>query len=166
MRNKYYQVLAEIIEKGKTQKNKKGGITYLINKELTLSPGEMMNIFEEHPIAKKKLKDELALFMQGETAVDAYRHIGVQWWDYCWPTMINTYPTYFKKLPGLIDKINAEKRNSKNYMLFLGETDVETNQLPCISTMQFQIEDGKLVLTAYQRSSDANLGLPSDIYQL
>lgn len=32
--------------------------------------------------------------------------------------------------------------------------------------MQFQIEDGQLVLSAYQRSSDANLGLPADIYHL
>ena len=32
--------------------------------------------------------------------------------------------------------------------------------------MQFQIEDGELVLSAYQRSSDANLGLPADIYHL
>lgn len=29
-----------------------------------------------------------------------------------------------------------------------------------------QIEDGSLILSAYQRSSDANLGLPSDIYHL
>ena len=32
--------------------------------------------------------------------------------------------------------------------------------------MQFQIENGELVLTAYQRSSDANLGLPADLYHL
>ena len=30
----------------------------------------------------------------------------------------------------------------------------------------FQIEQGELVMTAYQRSSDANLGLPADIYHL
>lgn len=32
--------------------------------------------------------------------------------------------------------------------------------------VQFQIDDGELVLSAYQRSSDANLGLPADIYHL
>ena len=32
--------------------------------------------------------------------------------------------------------------------------------------MQFQIDDGELVLSAYQRSSDANLGLPADLYHL
>lgn len=31
---------------------------------------------------------------------------------------------------------------------------------------QFQIDNGELVLSAYQRSSDANLGLPADIYHL
>ena len=32
--------------------------------------------------------------------------------------------------------------------------------------MQFQIEDGSLMVSAYQRSSDANMGLPADIYHL
>ena len=51
-------------------------------------------------------------------------------------------------------------------MLFLGSTDAETNQAPCLSLVQFQIENGELVVSAYQRSSDANLGLPADIYHL
>lgn len=28
------------------------------------------------------------------------------------------------------------------------------------------MDDGELVISAYQRSSDANLGLPSDLYQI
>ena len=79
---------------------------------------------------------------------------------------MNSYPTYFEKLPPLIAKIKREKRNSKNYVLFLGATDAESNQAPCLSLVQFQIDDGELVVSAYQRSSDANLGLPSDIYHL
>jgi len=51
-------------------------------------------------------------------------------------------------------------------VLFLGATDAESNQHPCLSLVQFQIDDGELVLSAYQRSSDANLGLPADIYHL
>lgn len=51
-------------------------------------------------------------------------------------------------------------------MLFLGSTDAESNQPPCLSLVQFQIDEGELVLSAYQRSSDANLGLPADIYHL
>jgi len=80
--------------------------------------------------------------------------------------LVNSYPTYFEKLPPLVAKINREKRNSKNYVLFLGQTDAESNQAPCLSLVQFQIDGGELVLTAYQRSSDASLGLPSDIYHL
>lgn len=48
----------------------------------------------------------------------------------------------------------------------MGETGAESNQAPCLSLVQFQIDDGELVLSAYQRSSDANLGLPADIYHL
>lgn len=164
--NKYYKMLDKILGKGKVQTNKKGCIKYLLNERLTLTPGDLLDIFESHGIARKKLKAELTLFMQGERDVERYREAGITWWDYCGHTLVNSYPTYFEKLPPLIAKINAEKRNSKNYVLFLGATGVETNQAPCLSLVQFQIEDGCLVLSAYQRSSDANLGLPADIYHL
>lgn len=59
-----------------------------------------------------------------------------------------------------IDKVIAQIGS-----LSLG-IDAESNQAPCISLVQFQIDNGGLVMTAYQRSSDANLGLPSDMYQL
>ena len=159
--NKYYQVLDKILATGKTQSNRKGNIQYLLNEVLVLTPADLLDIFEGHHIARKKLRNELHLFMQGERQVEKYREAGINWWDYC-----GSYPTYFEKLPPLIDKINREKRNSKNYVLFLGETGVESNQTPCLSLVQFQIDNGELVLSAYQRSSDANLGLPADIYHL
>ena len=131
-----------------------------------LTPADLLDIFESHGIARKKLKEELKLFMQGIRDVERYKEAGITWWDYCGHTLVNSYPTYFEKLPPLIAKINREKRNSKNYVLFLGETGVESNQAPCLSLVQFQIDEGELVLSAYQRSSDANLGLPADIYHL
>jgi len=121
--NKYYRILDKILATGKTQTNKKGNIQYLLNEQLSLTPADLLDIFE-------------------------------------------SYPTYFEKLPPLIAKINRERRNSKNYVLFLGETGAESNQAPCLSLVQFQLDGGELVLSAYQRSSDANLGLPSDIYHL
>lgn len=164
--NKYYQTLDKILQTGKTQTNKKGCIKYLLNERLMLTPADLLDIFECHGIARKKLKEELKLFMQGIRDVERYKEAGITWWDYCGHTLVNNYPTYFEKLPPLIAKINQEKRNSKNYVLFLGETGVESNQAPCLSLVQFQIDEGELVLSAYQRSSDANLGLPADIYHL
>lgn len=164
--NKYYQTLDKILQTGKTQTNKKGCIKYLLNERLMLTPADLLDIFGSHGIARKKLKEELKLFMQGIRDVERYKEAGITWWDYCGHTLVNSYPTYFEKLPPLIAKINREKRNSKNYVLFLGETGVESNQAPCLSLVQFQIEEGELVLSAYQRSSDANLGLPADIYHL
>lgn len=164
--NQYYSILGKILAEGKTQTNKKGNIKYLLNQQLAMAPADLLDIFEGHPIARKKLRSELQLFMQGERNVEKYRDVGINWWDYCGSILINSYPTYFEKLPGLIRRINTEKRNSKNYVLFLGATDAETNQAPCLSLIQFQIDCGELVISAYQRSSDANLGLPSDIYHL
>ncbi len=164
--NKYYQILGKILERGKTQTNKKGNIRYLLNEQLSLIPVDLLDIFESHGIARKKLKNELQLFMQGERNVERYRDVGINWWDYCGSVLVNSYPTYFEKLPPLIAKINREKRNSKNYVLFLGETGAESNQAPCLSLVQFQIDERELVVSAYQRSSDANLGLPADIYHL
>lgn len=159
-------MLEKVLNSDKTQQNKKGGIRYLLNERITLTPVDLLDIFESHGIARKKLRNELSLFMEGERNVEKYREAGIKWWDYCGSILVNSYPTYFQKLPPLIERINRERRNSKNYVLFLGETGVESNQMPCLSLIQFQIDEGELVLSAYQRSSDANLGLPSDIYHL
>ena len=164
--NKYYSILEKILSSGKLQENRKGRIKYLLNEQLALTPADLLDIFEGHSIARKKLKTELELFMQGERSVEKYRNVGINWWDYCGSVLVNSYPTYLEKLPPLIDKINREKRNSKNYVLFLGATEAESNQAPCLSLVQFQIDDGELVVSAYQRSSDANLGLPADMYHL
>lgn len=183
--NKYYQVLADILEHGKTQTNKKGSIKCLTNQVLHLTPADLLDIFETHGIARKKLRTELQMFEAGITATEQYRAEGITWWDYCGDRLINSYPTYFRKFPALVEKIRQEMRESKNYVLFLGETGAQTNQQPCLSLVQFQIENnatestkstandtnkpadtGSLIVSAYQRSSDASLGLPSDIYHL
>lgn len=164
--HKYYALLNKILQQGKRQCNRKGNIIYLLNEQLHLTPSDLLEIFEGHTIARKKLRSELSLFMAGERNLDKYREAGINWWDYCGQMLINSYPTYFAKLPALIEQINQEKRNSKNYVLFLGQTGAETNQAPCLSLIQFQLDEGELVLSAYQRSSDANLGLPADIYHL
>lgn len=164
--NKYHQILQKVLSEGKDQTNRKGEIRYLLNEQLHLTPADLLDIFEGHGIARKKLRSELRLFMQGERNIEKYREAGINWWDYCGSILVNSYPTYFEKLPPLIERINREKRNSKNYVLFLGSTNAESNQAPCLSLVQFQIDGGRLVLSAYQRSSDANLGLPADIYHL
>jgi len=164
--NKYYKLLEKITNKGSFQENKKGSIYYLINESLKLSEDDLLKIFAEHKIAKTKLEAELQLYLQGIEETSQYNAIGVSWWDYCAPRLINSYPTYFKALNSLIHKINKELRPSKNYILFIGDTEKETNQLPCLSLMQFQIDKNELVITVYQRSADSNLGLPSDLYQV
>lgn len=164
--NKYHLMLSKILTNGKVQENKKGSIKYLLNQKLELKPADLLEIFEEHGIARNKLKTELELFTKGERLTERYRENGITWWDYCGPILVNSYPTYFEQLPDLIKKINKEKRNSKNYVLFLGKNDTESNQQPCLSLIQFQIDNGKVVISAYQRSSDASLGLPADIYHL
>lgn len=164
--NKYYEMLQKILRYGKTQENKKGSITYLLNQFIELKPLDLLDIFESHGIARNKLKCELDLFQRGERLTERYRDAGITWCDYCGPILVNSYPTYFERLPQLIQQINKEKRSSKNYVLFLGQTGAESNQQPCLSLVQFQIDEGELVISAYQRSSDANLGLPSDIYHL
>lgn len=134
--NKYHDILEKIMRTGKMQHNKKGKIKYLLNEQLTLTPADLLDIFESHGIARKKLRNELQLFMQGERQVEKYREAGINWWDYCGSVLVNSYPTYFEKLPPLLARINREKRNSKNYVLFLGETGAESNQAPCLSLVE------------------------------
>lgn len=131
-----------------------------------MSPADLLEIFEGHSVARNKLKSELELFEKGERLTERYKEAGIPWWSYCGPILVNSYPTYFAQLPKLIEKINKEMRPSKNYVLFLGANNAESNQMPCLSLIQFQLIDNKLLITAYQRSSDASLGLPADIYHL
>ena len=67
--NKYYQVLDKILATGKTQSNRKGNIQYLLNEVLVLTPADLLDIFEGHNIARKKLRSERQLFMQGERSI-------------------------------------------------------------------------------------------------
>ena len=106
--NKYHEILGKILSKGKDQINNKGSIKYLLNQTLELRPIDLLQLFEGHGLARKKLKDELNLFMAGERSTKAYRDVGVAWWDYCGPILVNSYPTYFEQLPKLIEKINKE----------------------------------------------------------
>ena len=92
----------------------------------------MLDIFETHGIARKKLKTELQMFKAGITSTEQYRAEDITWWDYCGERLVNSYPTYFRKFPELARKIRSEMRTSKNYVLFLGETGAETNQQPCV----------------------------------
>ncbi|MFR4660408.1 MAG: thymidylate synthase, partial [Parabacteroides merdae] len=51
--NKYYRILDKILVAGKTQTNKKGNIQYLLNEQLSLTPADLLDIFEGHNIARK-----------------------------------------------------------------------------------------------------------------
>ena len=87
--NKYYQTLNKILQTGKIQTNRKGRIKYLLNERLMLTPADLLDIFESHGIARKKLKEELKLFMQGVRDVEKYKEAGITWWDYCGHTLVN-----------------------------------------------------------------------------
>ena len=104
--NKYHDILEKIMRTGKMQHNKKGNVKYLLNEQLSLSPADLLDIFESHGIARKKLKNELQLFMQGERQVEKYREAGINWWDYCGSVLVNSYPTYFEQLPPLIANLD------------------------------------------------------------
>lgn len=74
--NKYYSMLSLIMSEGKLQTNKKGGIRYLTNQVLHLSPADLLDIFETHGIARKKLRTELQMFEAGITSTEQYRAEG------------------------------------------------------------------------------------------
>ena len=91
--NKYHEILNRILLEGKPQKNKKGDIRYLLNQQLSMTPGDLLDIFEGHNLARKKLRCELELFTHGERSVEKYREAGIFWWDYVGPILVNSYPT-------------------------------------------------------------------------
>ena len=67
-------MLDKILSSGKMQCNKKGNIKYLLNERLALTPADLLDIFEGHNIARKKLKNELLKVLnynQGQTNDEA-----------------------------------------------------------------------------------------------
>ena len=70
MRNVYFDILNKIMTEGKTQINKKGSIKYLTNEVLRMEPADLLDIFETHGIARKKLKTELQMFEAGITSTE------------------------------------------------------------------------------------------------
>lgn len=74
--NKYHQLLSKVLAEGTRQSNRKGDIIQLINEELALTPADLLDIFECHGIARKKLRSELSLFMSGERQTQRYREAG------------------------------------------------------------------------------------------
>lgn len=90
MRNKYNTLLQRILDEGKRQENYKGSIVCLLNQQLSLTPADLLNIFESHGIACKKLKSELELFMQGECQTEEYHEADIVWWDYCGQILVNS----------------------------------------------------------------------------
>ena len=51
--NKYFAMLDKVLQHGKRQSNKKGDIIYLLNEQLSLSPADLLDIFESHNLARK-----------------------------------------------------------------------------------------------------------------
>ena len=49
--NKYYRLLDRILIDGKTQTGRKGTSRYLLNESLSLTPSDLLDIFEGHNIA-------------------------------------------------------------------------------------------------------------------
>jgi len=164
-KNKYFDLLSKILVKNNTQTAKKASSIYSLNETLTFNENELLELFSNYKVAKAKLSKELELYMQGETRVNKYNKEGINWWDYCSPELVNSYPTYFKELENIIKKVNTG-RGSKNNVLFIGSSSEKTNQLPCLSLIQFQVLNNALTISVYQRSADSNLGLPSDLYQV
>lgn len=78
--NKYYAMLQHIMADGRMQTNKKGSIKYLTNEVLHMEPADLLDIFETHGIARKKLKTELKMFEAGITSTEQYRAEGITWW--------------------------------------------------------------------------------------
>ena len=63
--NIYYKMLDKVMSEGRMQTNKKGSIRYLTNEVLHMEPADLLDIFETHGIARKKLKTELKMFEAG-----------------------------------------------------------------------------------------------------
>lgn len=147
--NKYHQTLGRVLASGKAQTDREGSIHHLLNERPTLTPVDLLDIFEGHPITRKKLKNESQLFIQGERSVKKYHEADINWWSCCGSILVSGHPTYLGKLPSLIECTSRERCSSKNYALFLDSTNAESSQVSYLNLVQFQVEQRELVVMTY-----------------
>ena len=91
--NKYHQILNKILDTEKCNRTRKATSGTLLDERLRLTPSDLLDIFETHGIARKKLRAELSLFMRGERSVEKYREgrnhlVGLL----RGATLVNSYP--------------------------------------------------------------------------
>jgi len=166
LKQKIIKTLENIIKTGtKIERKNKFTIYSLYNYSLELKNNELKEIENLLSEPKKyKLEQELILFLEGETNINIYQHKNIQWWNNIGKKFINSYPNSFKYFNNLKEKIE-QNNNSKNNILYIGNNETSNFQ-PCLNLLHFQKLDNKLIIGAYQRSCDANLGFIADLFHI
>lgn len=115
----------------------------------------------------KSYVKNLIYISRGDNLLD-YQAQGIKWWNYAGKDgkLINTYPQYMASVKDL----NLTKE-SRNHVITLWDNSMImdksfSSQAPCISQIQVLINKGKFDLIITQRSGDAMLGVPADVYQM
>lgn len=168
----YRKILKNILKHGKLNQYTKGNVLELINVDLEMSVKDWKEpTFYNRLIPEAKLRAELELYISGDTRIKSYNMHDIKWWDYASGAdgrLHGTYPSYMK----FIKKLKSKP--SKNNVVGLWEpAHLQANlvmeykiQQPCISQINLQIQNncGSLIIT--QRSCDASLGGPADVFQM
>lgn len=74
--NKYHSILSHILTDGRRQANRKGDIISLLNQQLTLTPSDLLDIFESHGIARHFV-EVVSQYPEGSVFVDLFGGSGL-----------------------------------------------------------------------------------------
>jgi len=79
------------------------------------------------------------------------------------PRLFSTYG--LDQIEAVLDLLKRKPHSRRAVLQLYGATDLKIDQeVPCTTTLQFFIREGKLHLMASLRSNDAYLGLPHDVF--
>lgn len=119
-------------------------------------------IMAPNKILAAQLYGEMKAFFP-ENAVEYF----VSYYDYYQPeAYIPRTDTYIEKDSAINEQIDRMRHSATRNILERRDVIIVASVSCLYGLGSVVIEDDGLVLSAYQRSSDANLGLPADIYHL
>jgi thymidylate synthase len=177
----YLNLLARVLEKGARKGDRTGtGTISLFGDQLRFDLGERFPLVTTKRVHMKSVIHELLWFVAGETNVRPLQENGVSIWDEWADEDGELGPVYgaqwrrwatpggerdhVDQLADVVEQIRVNPDSRRHIVSAWNVADIPHMKLPpCHLLYQFDVSDGRLSCSMYQRSADLFLGVPFNI---
>lgn len=160
---------------GGVEQNQRNGKTFsLFSQTLDFDLRNGFPMLSTKYINFQHIVHETLWYLKGTNKLDYLHEHNIHIWD-AWATDNSIGRTYgvqwrdFNGVDQVAEVIKTLKTNPDRRMIITGWNPAELNQMalpPCLTLMQFHVENNNLHMSVYQRSGDFCLGVPYDIAEM